>query len=169
MFDGGDLRESGVIPRRTVPGRLMNTSVGRVHVTRYMDSLTLDLAHAAQADYNAHSARFGGEATPIVMIADRPFPLPNLELRTYWREIAVESGFEALALIVTGAVGMVSLAAVHLGGLLVELSGIHFRSFNQGADAARWLVETTCCEVDEYELAEVIDELTAAGEEPVCP
>ena len=155
------------MPRRTVPGRLLNTSAGRVHMTRYMDSLSLELAHAAQADYHEHLAGLGGEATPIVMIADRPLPLPNLELRAYWREIAVESDFEALALIVTGAVGLVSMAAVHLGGLLVEVSGIHFRSFNQGDDAARWLVETARCGVDEYELAEVIEELTAAGAEPV--
>ena len=148
-------------PRINVPGRLVNASAGRVHITRYFDTITLEVAKRSQEDYVEHCAKFGGQAVPVVMITDRPIPMPDVEVRGYWRTIAVEPGFEAVALIMTGTLGLMAAAVTHLGEQLIQVLGVSFRSFKKSDDAAYWLTETVNCEIDEFDLMDVVDEILA--------
>jgi hypothetical protein len=52
----------------------VNASVGRVHITRYTGTVTLEVARASQADYIAHCERVGSNRNPVLMISERPFP-----------------------------------------------------------------------------------------------
>lgn len=148
-------------PRITVPGQLVNASAGRVHITRYFGTITLELARHSQEDYVEHCKSFAGSAVPVVMITDRPFPMPDVEVRSYWRDVAVEPGFEAVALIMTGAVGLMAAAVTHLGEQLIQVLGVNFRSFKKSDDAAYWLTGIANCEIDEFDLMDAVDEVLA--------
>ncbi|PRQ06800.1 hypothetical protein ENSA7_34600 [Enhygromyxa salina] len=138
------------------PGRLVTADAGRVHVTRYVDVITLELAQKAEADYLEFCERIGGRV-PVMMISERVVPMPPVEVRRFWREAArKEPGYEAVALLMTGVVGLMAAAATHLGEQLVEVLGVRFRSFKQPADAARWLCESANCGVEHDELARQI-------------
>ena len=139
----------------------MTAAAGRVHVTRYLDVITLELAQQAEADYLEFCEAVGGRV-PVMMISERVVPMPPVEVRRLWREAArKEPGYEAVALLMSGVVGLMAAAATHLGEQLVEVLGVRFRSFKQPADAARWLCASANCEVDEDELARFIEQVQA--------
>lgn len=143
------------------PGRLVTAAAGRVHVTRYVDVITLELAHQAEADYLDFCREIGGQV-PVMMISERVLPLPPVAVRRFWREAAAkEPGYEAVALLMSGVVGLMAAAATHLGEQLVEVLGVRFRSFKQPADAARWLCEAANCGLDEDELTKHIEQIKA--------
>jgi hypothetical protein len=150
-----------VPPRITVPGQLVNDTIGRVHITRYLTTVSLEAARASQADYEAHCQRVGSERTPIIIISDRPMPLPPVEVRTYWRQATVSSGFEAVALVTSGTVGLMAAAVTHFAEQLVAVLGVHIRSFKNGDDAATWLATACDCGVDEFALMDVLDAVMA--------
>ena len=56
-------------PRIHMSGRLINGQAGRVHITRYPEAITLDVAQRSQEDYLLHHQRFG-TPTPLVIIAN---------------------------------------------------------------------------------------------------
>lgn len=142
-----------------LPDRLATAEAGRVHLTRYPETITLDIAQMAQDDYVQFTREQGG-ATPLLMISERPFPVPSLEVRAHWREVAKqEPGFEAIALVLGGVVGLMAAAATHLGEQLVAVLGVRFRSFKQPFDAADWLCEIVECGVDPDVLLEAAREL----------
>jgi hypothetical protein len=151
----------GVSPRITVPGQLVNASAGRVHITRYTGAITLEVARASQADYVAHCERVGSDRNPVLMISERPFPLPAVEVRSYWREATMTPGFEAVAVIMTGVVGLMAAAVTHLGEQLVAVLGVHFRSFKTSDDASHWLTITCDCGIDEFDLMDIVDAVLA--------
>ena len=95
------------------------------------------------------------------MISERPYPLPPVEVRSYWREATVTPGFEAVAVIMTGVVGLMAAAATHLGEQLVAVLNVHFRSFKSSDDAAHWLTITCDCGIDEFDLMDVVDAVIA--------
>jgi class 3 adenylate cyclase len=128
-------------------------------MTRYVDVITLDLAHQAEADYLEFCREIGGQV-PVMMIAERVVPLPPVEVRRFWREAArKEPGYEAVALLMTGVVGLMAAAATHLGEQLVEVLGVRFRSFKHPADAARWLCDAANCGIEQDELTKQIVEI----------
>lgn len=148
-------------PRITVPGQLVNSAVGRVHITRYPGAITLEVAQASQADYIEHCRRIGSERTPVLLIFEKPLPLPPVEIRSYWREVTVTPGFEAVAVIMTGVVGLMAATATHLGEQLVAVLGVHFRSFKTSDEASQWLTSVCDCQVDEFDLMDVADAVLA--------
>jgi hypothetical protein len=144
------------------PGRLATAGTGRVHLARYADLITLDLAKVAHEDYLEFCrAQRNGGPLPVVLIAERVIPMPPIEVRSYWREAAHEPGIEAVALLMGGVVGLMAAAVTHLGEQLIQVLGVQFRSFKQPTTAARWLCEAASCEIEEDELAELIEELRA--------
>lgn len=147
--------------RLHVPGLLATAEVGRVHVTRYVDTPTLELAKQAQADY-VEFATEQGSATPLLIIFERPYPLASVEVRKYWREVSSnEPSFEAIAMVVGGAVGLMAATLTHLGEQLVAVLGIRFRMFKQPYGAAEWLCRVASCETDPDEIDEIVEELRA--------
>lgn len=150
-------------PRLTVPGQLVNASVGRVHITRYLTTISLEAAKASQADYEAHCERVGTPRTPIIIISDQPLPLPSVEVRTYWRQAAVNSGFEAIGLVTSGVVGLMAATITHFAEQLVAVLGVRIRSFKNGDDAAQWLVTACDCGVDEFDIMDAVDAVQAVG------
>jgi hypothetical protein len=143
------------------PGRLVTAAAGRVYVTRYVDVITLDLAHRAEADYVVFCQEMGGPI-PIMMITERLVPLPPIEVRRFWREAArKEPGYEAIAVVLNGVVGLMAAAATHLGEQLVDVLGVRFRTFKQPADAAHWLCEIANCGLEEDEVTALIEHTRA--------
>lgn len=142
-------------------GRLVNASAGRVHITRYTGAITLELAQCSQEDYVAHCERTGRQASPLVIIPSKPLPLPGLDVRTYWRETTEQPGFEAIALLITGVVGLMAATVTHFSEQLVGVLDVNIRSFKNSDDAAEWLTSRFNCEVDEFELMDAIDEVLA--------
>jgi hypothetical protein len=137
-----------------VPGRLVTADMGRVHLTRYPDSITLDLAIRAQEDYVQFANQQGG-ATPLLMVVDRPLPMPTMDVRSHWRAVAKDPpGFEAIALVVGGVVGLMAAA--------VAVLGVRFRTFTEPFDAADWLCVVVSCDAEPDELIEVVRQLRAA-------
>jgi hypothetical protein len=156
---GENLQPWVVAIRVHVPGRLATAEAGRVHLTRYPDTITIDIAKLAQDDYVEFAKEQGG-ATPLLMISERPFPMPSVEVRAHWRESAKQDpGFEAIALVLGGVVGLMAAAATHLGEQLVSVLGVRFRSFKEPYDAADWLCEIVNCGVGVDELLEAAREL----------
>ncbi|PRP97472.1 hypothetical protein ENSA5_33650 [Enhygromyxa salina] len=128
-------------------------------MTRYINPVTLELAQQAEADYLDFCREAGGQV-PVMMIVERVTPMPAVEVRRFWREAAgKEPGYEAVALLMTGVVGLMAAAATHLGEQLVEVLGVRFRSFKHGATAAHWLCGAANCGVDPDELADLIGEV----------
>ena len=150
-------------PRVHTSGRLVNASAGRVHITRYPAAITLDVARASQDDYVAHYERIGRTPAPLVIIPEIPLPLPGIDVRTYWRETTKEPGFESIALILTGVVGLMAATVTHFSEQLVGVLDVNIRSFKNGDDAAYWLTGRFDCEIDEFDLMDVIDEVLAVG------
>lgn len=157
-----DLRPSGVAIRVHVPGRLVTADMGRVHLTRYPDMITLELAIRAQDDYVQFANEQGG-ATPLLMVVDRPLPMPTMDVRSHWRTVAKDPpGFEAIALVVGGVVGLMAAAVTHLGEQLVAVLGVRFRTFTEPFDAADWLCDAVSCNAEPDDLIEVVRQLRAA-------
>jgi hypothetical protein len=163
MSAGRDLRPWGVAIRVHVPGHLVTAHVGRVHLLRYPDTITLEIAMQAQEDYAKFAREQGGAPGPLLMIVERPFPMPSMDVRSYWRGVAKDPpGFEAIALVVGGVVGLMAAAVTHLGEQLVAVLGVRFRTFTEPFDAADWLCDAVSCEAEADELMEVIRQLRAA-------
>ena len=146
-------------PRVHPSGGLINGSAGRVHITRYTGSITLELAQASWADYLVHLEGLGETITPLVFIADKPLPLPPVEVRKFWRRITEDSGFEAIAMVITGVVGLAAATVTHLGEQLVGVLDVNIRSFKDSESAAEWLANRYNCGIDEYDLQDSIDEV----------
>ena len=140
-------------------GRLVNASIGRVHITRYTGTITLELAKCSQEDYVAHYERIGQSPSPLVIISDKPFPLPGIDVRTYWRETTEQPGFESIALLITGVVGLMAATVTSFSEQLVGVLDVNIRSFKTSDDAAEWLTGRYECELYEIDLAEAIDEV----------
>ncbi len=144
-----------------VPGRLVTADLGRVHLTRYLDTITLDLAIRAQEDYVQFAESQGGP-TPLLMVVERPLPMPSVDVRSHWRTVAKEPpGFEAIALVVGGVVGLMAAAVTHLGEQIVAVLGVRFRTFTEPFDAADWLCDAVSCNAEPDELIEVVRQLRA--------
>lgn len=141
-------------------GRLINGQAGRVHITRYPEAITLDVAQRSQEDYLLHHQRFG-TPTPLVIIPEKPLPLPGMEVRKYWRSVTDEPGFECIALLLTGVVGLMAATVTHFSEQLVGVLGVNIRSFKTSDDAALWLSGRFDCEADEFDIADAIDEVLA--------
>jgi hypothetical protein len=145
-----------------VPGRLVTADLGRVHLTRYLDTITLDLAIRAQEDYVQFATEQGGP-TPLLMVVERPLPMPAMDVRSHWRTVAKEPpGFEAIALVVGGVVGLMAAAVTHLGEQIVAVLGVRFRTFTEPFDAADWLCDAVSCNAEADELIEVVRQMRAA-------
>ena len=152
-------------PRIHLAGKLVNGDAGRVHITRYPGEITLEAAQRSQEDYLEHIQRFGGEPTPLVIIPEKPLPLPDMEVRKYWREVPDEPGFECIALLLTGVMGLMAATVTHFSEQLVGVLGVNIRSFKTSDDVGLWLSSRFDCEVDEFDIADAIDEVLAARPE----
>ena len=140
----------------------MTADLGRVHLTRYLDTITLDLAIRAHEDYVQFAEQQGGP-TPLLMVVERPLPMPAMDVRSHWRTVAKEPpGFEAIALVVGGVVGLMAAAVTHLGEQIVAVLGVRFRTFTEPFDAADWLCDAVSCSAEPDELIEVVRQLRAA-------
>jgi hypothetical protein len=128
--------------RICVPGGLTGGNVGRIYVIHYPDSITLELAQQAQGDYVEFAKSIDAEKLPVLMISDKPFPLAPTEVRAYWREVADKPGFECIALVIGGVVGLMAAAVTHLGEQLVAVLGVRFRTFRDTYEGAAWLCQS---------------------------
>ena len=72
-----------------------------------------------------------------------------------------DSGFEAIALIFSGVVGLMAATVIHFSEQLVGVLDVNIRSFKEADAAAEWLTTRYNCAVDEYELQDVLDEVIA--------
>ena len=128
---------------------LTTAVLGRVYAIHYREPITLDCAQRAQQDFQDR-----GQAAPLVLVIERPFPLPSTEVRAHWL-VSAETGptFEGIALVVPRSSGGRMTSAVgYLGEQLMAARGVTLRLFWDVETASRWLVEKFECGLEADEL-----------------
>ena len=153
-----------MIPHLHEPGRVSTTSCGRVFIICYQQPTSVALEERVWADYLRHREGWP-EGTLVLCSAEASLPLPDVEVRAYWREsMRAGSGVLGFATINRGFVGLAGAAMTHLLEHLVDpIFGIRFRVFTQTEPAIEWLADVAPLDASEAELNQALARLRASG------
>jgi len=140
---------------------LRTAALGNVYLLAYFRPFSLAVETRMQVDFEAFYRTTSGACQLLVSNPYLPFPLPPVEVRAVWREMAASHPrVDGAALVGNGATGLAGAVFASLVEHIVSpVTRVQMRVCNDPDEAVEWLCRSCATGASPTELAELFDEL----------